>query len=57
MALNTFPKASTAVGVYIIVVAGTASPLIAKARDIASTVPPVGIAILAPKVILKRALH
>jgi hypothetical protein len=48
---------STAAGVEIIVVEATGSPSIAKAKEMASTVPPVGIAIFPPKVTLKRALH
>lgn len=45
-ALDTLLNSVTAAGVLVIVEVATASPLIAKAREIAPTVPPVGIAIL-----------
>jgi hypothetical protein len=48
---------STAAGVTIMVVAGTASPLMAIAKEIGPTVPPVGTAIFPPKVTIKRARH
>ena len=41
----------------IIVVVATASPLIAKAREIGPTVPPSGIATLPPKVTRNLARH
>jgi hypothetical protein len=52
IALNTFWKFSTAAGVTIIVVEAIGSPSKDIANEIASTVPPVGTAILAPKVTL-----
>ena len=57
IAEKTLKNVSTAVGVTVIVVEGTASPSIAIASEIGPAVSPVGTAIFAPKVILKRALH
>jgi hypothetical protein len=54
---ETLKNYSTAAGVTIIVVEGTASPSSAKANVTGPTVSPVGTAILAPKVTLKRARH
>jgi hypothetical protein len=54
-ALNTLKNSSTAAGVIIIFVLATGSPSIANANEIASTVPPVGIAILPPKLTLYLA--
>jgi hypothetical protein len=53
---KTFEKVSAAAGVTIKVALPRDSPSIAKATEIASTVPPSGIAIFPPKLILKRAL-
>nr|DAJ63130.1 MAG TPA: hypothetical protein [Caudoviricetes sp.]DAN47628.1 MAG TPA: hypothetical protein [Caudoviricetes sp.] len=50
-------KFSTAAGVTVAVALFSGSPLIAREAEIASTVPPVGIAIFAPNEILNRALH
>jgi hypothetical protein len=44
MAPNTFWNCSTAAGVIVIMVEGMASPSKAIAKDMASTAPPVGIA-------------
>ena len=49
IARETLKKLSTAVGVTVIVLAGKVAPSMVIATDIAPTVPPVGIAILAPK--------
>ena len=45
----TLKKLPTAAGVIVIVVDGVASPSRAIAKEIGSTVPPVEIAMLAPK--------
>jgi hypothetical protein len=57
IAENTLKNCSTAAGVTVIVVACTASPSIAKAKEMGPTVSPVGTAMFPPKVILKRARH
>ena len=49
IALLTLKNSSTAAGVTIIVLAGSVAPSIVMATEIAPTVPPVGIAIFAPK--------
>jgi hypothetical protein len=54
---ETLKNSSTAAGVTIIVVEGIASPFKAIANEIGPTVPPVGTAILAPKVTLNLARH
>ena len=49
IALLTLKNCSTAAGVTIIVLEGKVAPSIVTAKEIAPTVPPVGIAIFAPK--------
>lgn len=55
--LDTLKNASAAAGVTVIVVAGTASPSIARAIEIGSTVPPAEIAILPLNVTWNLARH
>jgi hypothetical protein len=57
MAEKTLKNCSTAAGVTVIVVEGTASPSIAMAKEIGPTVPPVGMAMFPPKVTLYLARH
>jgi hypothetical protein len=49
IALLTLKYSSTAAGVTVMLLAGIVAPSIVIAREISSTVPPVGTEILAPK--------
>jgi hypothetical protein len=54
---NTLKNAETAVGVTVIIVDETASPLIERANEIGAATPSAGKAILPPKETLNLALH